>query len=112
MYRYVKTLCLKEKGVILSKQCIRYDCKYKEVFNNKHTPMIIIDTNTGSIVDVNLATSNYYSYSKEKLLSMHISEINILSKDEVSKEMNKAKMEAREFFKFKHKLANGEIRKS
>ena len=41
---------------------------------------------------------------------MNISEINTLTKEEINKEMNKARTEDREFFEFKHKLANGEIR--
>lgn len=89
---------------------INCDCKYKETFNNEHTPMIIIDAETGYIDDVNLAACNYYLYSREELLSMNIADINTLTKEELSKKMNEVKSGNRKFYKFKHRLASGEIR--
>lgn len=94
----------------MTSQSINCDCKYKEAFNNNHTPMMIVDTKTGDIDDVNLAACNYYSYSREKMLHMNIKDINILDKEEIIKEMDKAKLEDRKYFRFKHKLSNGEIR--
>lgn len=85
-------------------------CKYKEAFNNNHTPMMIIDPSTGKIDDGNLAACNYYGYSIKELLSMNIWDINILSQKDIFEEMNKAKLEDRKLFRFKHKLANGQIK--
>lgn len=86
------------------------NCKYLESFNNNHTPMLIIDTETGNIDDANIAACSYYGYSKEELIKMAITDINVLKKEEVEKEMERAKKEKRMFFKFKHRLSNGEIR--
>lgn len=94
----------------MDEQYIKCNCKYKEAFNNNHTPMIILDSITGKIDDANLAACNYYLCSKEKLLSMYISDINILPKKEIFKEIDRAKSEDRQLFRFKHKLSNGEIR--
>ncbi len=91
-------------------QFVEHNCKYKEAFNNSLTPMIIIDAETGSIDDANLAACDYYLYSKKELLSMNISDINILTQKEISKEIEKAELENRKFFRFRHKLFNGEIR--
>ena len=48
--------------------------------------MLIIDPDNGEIVDANPAAVNFYGWSKEKLISMKISDINILNKGEVKKE--------------------------
>lgn len=94
----------------LKNQSIEPNCIYKEAFNNNHTSMMMVEAKTGDIKDVNLATCNYYLYSKEELLSMNISEINTLSNKEIKQEMNKAQSENRQFFRLKHTLSTGEIR--
>jgi len=94
----------------MNENLINCSCKYKEAFNNEHTPMIMIDIKTGNIDDANLAACNFYSYSRKELLSMNIADINVLTKEEIFKEMNEVKMGNRKFLRFKHKLSNGEIR--
>ncbi|MBU5312969.1 EAL domain-containing protein [Tissierella carlieri] len=94
----------------MKEQFVEYNCKYKEAFNNSLTPMIIIDAETGNIDDANLAACDYYLYSKKELLSMNISDINISTQKEISKEIEKAELENRKFFRFRHKLFDGEIR--
>jgi PAS domain S-box-containing protein len=84
--------------------------RYDSIFNNSHTPMLIIDSETGEIRDGNLAACNYYGYIRDKLLKLNITDINILSQQEVFKEMQKARNENREYFRFKHRLSCGELR--
>ncbi len=60
--------------------------RYKALFENDNTVMLIIDPDNGEIVDANPAAVNFYGWSKEKLISMKISDINILNKGEVKKE--------------------------
>ncbi len=72
--------------------------------------MLLINPETGSILYANDSAVRYYGYPKEQLLAMTISQINILSPQEVSEEMQAASEEQRNYFEFKHRLANGEIR--
>ena len=72
--------------------------------------MLLIHPVTGTIIDANIAACDYYQYSKKQLLDLTILEINILSATEVSKEMEKAKNESRNYFNFKHKLSTGKVR--
>lgn len=83
---------------------------YDSIFNNSHTPMLIIDSDNGSIVDGNLAACNYYGYDMKQLLQLNIADINILSGQELYKEMREAKKENRKYFRFKHRKACGEVR--
>lgn len=86
------------------------EIKFSELFDDHGSIMLIIDVNTGAIKYVNKAASSFYRYSKEQLESMTIQEINTLTPDEVARERKAAAEEERNYFVFKHRLANGEIR--
>lgn len=83
---------------------------YDSIFNNSHTPMLIIDSETGEIKDGNLAACSYYGYDIKDLLQLNIADINILNQKELFREMKKAKKENRKYFRFRHRLSSGEIR--
>jgi len=89
---------------------IMIDEIYKSLFENSYSVMLILHPETGSIIDANKAACNYYGYKKNELKDMHIQDINVLSKEQVFKEMQNAKTESRNYFNFLHRLANGEIR--
>jgi PAS domain S-box-containing protein len=80
------------------------------IFDNSHTPMLIIDSKSGAIRDGNPAASHYYGYAMEELRSLNISDINILSKEEISEQMKHANKVKSMYFVFRHRLASGEIR--
>lgn len=83
---------------------------YKSLFQNNHAVMLLIDPDTGSIVDANRAASDYYGWTHEELLNKKISEINTLSAPEVHAEMQSARAETRNYFVFRHRRADGSIR--
>ena len=78
--------------------------------NEVGSVILIIDYETGDIVDVNQAAINYYGYTREELLSKNISSINILTNEEIKKAMELTKLNEKEFFDFQHMMKNGEIR--
>ena len=80
------------------------------IFQNHNSVMLIIDSKTGIILDANEAAEKFYGYSKDELLSLKISDINILSDEEINVEMEAALLEQRNYFEFKHQLKNGAIR--
>lgn len=84
--------------------------KFRSFFQNNHAVMMLIDPSTGNIMDVNPEACSFYGYNREDILSKKITEINTLSLDEVRGEMQKALSEERNYFNFRHRLANGEIR--
>jgi len=84
--------------------------RYKVLFENENTAMLIIDPDNGKIVDANPAAVNFYGWSKEKLTSMKISDINVLNKEEVKKEMGEAKRKNKNYFNFKHRIISGEVK--
>ncbi len=84
--------------------------RYKNIFNNNKAVMFIVDPITGEIIDMNKSAMDFYGYPKSVLSSLKISDINILSHEEVEYEMEKALLEQKHYFQFKHRLYNGEIR--
>ncbi len=84
--------------------------RYRAIFEQSYTPMLLIDPADGQIVETNLAASKFYGYTQEALKRMNISEINMLDAGEVAAEQQRAVREERNYFLFKHRLANGEIR--
>jgi diguanylate cyclase (GGDEF)-like protein/PAS domain S-box-containing protein len=83
---------------------------YHLLFENSNSIMLLINPDTGDILDANRVAASYYGYTKDALLSMRIHDINILSQDQINEEMSLAKAEKRSYFDFVHRLASGECR--
>ena len=80
-------------------------------FFDKHAvAMLLIDPESGQIVRANQAASEYYGYSKLRLHEMQIQQINALSPAAVAAERSLAEKENRNYFIFRHRLADGSLR--
>ncbi len=86
------------------------EARYRSLFNNNHAVMLLIDPDGGAIVDANPAATKYYGWTQEELRQKKISEINILTPEEVQAEMNLARNQQRNQFYFRHRRADGTIR--
>lgn len=86
------------------------DMEFEELFENHGSVMLIIDAETGAIIDANEAAADFYGYPHEVLTAMAIQDINQLSPEETEAERLAALEEDRNFFVFKHRIASGEIR--
>nr|WP_319492631.1 ATP-binding protein [uncultured Desulfobacter sp.] len=84
--------------------------KYRQMFEDNTAIKLLIDPKNGDIVDNNSGASNFYGYDHNQFRKMKITDINILSPEEINAEMQKAKLSNRNHFIFKHKLASGEMR--
>lgn len=84
--------------------------RYRHLFENNHAVQLVIDPETGRIIDANPAACLYYGYDRDTFRTMRISSINTLSPDQIHAEMARAETEQRYHFYFSHRLANGEIR--
>jgi len=84
--------------------------RHRSLFSNNHAVMLLIDPETGSIVDANPAACAFYGYTREGILSVKITDINTLTPEQVFQEMERSRLERRHLFHFRHRLANGEVR--
>jgi diguanylate cyclase (GGDEF)-like protein/PAS domain S-box-containing protein len=81
-----------------------------ETFNKHSAVMLLIDPSTGKIVKANSAACQFYGFSKSKLESLSIQDINLFSKDQIASEIALAKYEKRKHFIFRHKISNGDVK--
>lgn len=86
------------------------EAQFRNVFEQHAAVKLLIDPDTGNILEANKAAADFYGYSREQLLQMKIQEINTLSCENIKKEMAKVVAEQRICFHFHHRLANGTIR--
>ncbi|QUH25568.1 PAS domain S-box protein [Serpentinicella alkaliphila] len=82
----------------------------EEISGNSISIMLLIDPSNGKIIDANDLALNFYGYTKSQIKNMNISDINILSKYEIQKEMKRASRSTKNLFYFNHKLSNGDLR--
>ena len=97
-------LKVKEESLIIEKN------RFKNMFKNHASIMLLIDPNSGEIIDANQSAINFYGYSLEELKQMNISKINQANLDEIIENYKKAKNSIKKSFIFSHKLKNGEIK--
>lgn len=86
------------------------EARYRALFNNEHTVMLIIDPESGAIVDSNPAASSFYGWSREELTRKKIFDINTLSPEKISERMAHAQSLVHNEFEFQHRLADGSVR--
>jgi PAS domain S-box-containing protein len=83
---------------------------YTQMFNEHTAIQLLIDPESGKIVEANPAASSFYGYSLNVLESMFISQINILPGEEIFKEIKYMLNRGKDFFIFQHRISSGEIR--
>jgi PAS domain S-box-containing protein len=85
--------------------------RYRSLFDDNHSVILLIDAENADIVDANPAACSFYGFSKKDLTSKKITDINLLPKEQVFRQMKGLKSQPRRHFFFPHRLANGEVRK-
>ncbi len=84
--------------------------RYRQMFERNEAVKLLINPDTGALVDVNPAAVRFYGYDRDTLRQMKITDLNILPPEQVADEMRHARTQERNFFRFKHRLASGDIR--
>jgi PAS domain S-box-containing protein len=85
------------------------ELKFRNIFQNHAAVKLIIDPETGSIVEANHAAVNFYGWPAEVLQTKSIFEINLTHKEVLKKEILRAQESSKVQFEFKHQKADGTI---
>ena len=84
---------------------------YLSLFRNRKTIMVMVDPATLHIVDANVSAVNFYGYPYEKLMQMHMFQLNAtLSAEVLEKNVKQALRSEKNLFYSQHRLANNEKR--
>ncbi|MCB1159915.1 MAG: PAS domain S-box protein, partial [Leptospiraceae bacterium] len=84
--------------------------RFRHLFEKHNAVMLLIEPETGQIIDANESAERFYGYSIQTLKKMHISEINTISPEEINIKLKHANKQNFNFFIFPHRLSSGEVR--
>jgi two-component system, cell cycle sensor histidine kinase and response regulator CckA len=86
------------------------EARYRSLFQNQHTVMLIIDPENGMLVDANPAAVSFYGWDRHELCQKQISQITLLREDGVTFEMEHLCKEEGNGSIFRHCHADGSVR--
>lgn len=95
------------KHIFRSGRLNENEALFKSFFKYNSAPMLLIDPQTGEIIDCNLAAAEFYGYGKETLSSLNIRKINTQPEVKVRLKMENAVKNDKNHFFFTHQLADG-----
>lgn len=96
--------------IAVMEKLVESEERYRSLFDNTHTVMLLIDPVTLNIVDANRAAVKFYGYSHKEITSMKITDINQNPPKTTAVNAKKAVNGKVNSFIIPHRLANGEVR--
>ena len=86
------------------------EARFKNMFKLHNAVMLLIEPESGQILDANQSASDFYGYSIHELISMSINDINTLKPEETAAVRKQIVENKQNHFIFIHRLANGQMR--
>jgi diguanylate cyclase (GGDEF)-like protein/PAS domain S-box-containing protein len=86
------------------------ETRWKALFSNHAVVTLVVDPDSGEIIDANERAASYYGYAVSELVSKHVSDILDASSDEILPYLMRARSGENGPFRFQGRLASGEIR--
>ena len=83
--------------------------RFRTLFESHCAVMMLLDPDTGNIIDANSAASKFYGWSIEKLRTMKIQQITTVPPEEVKSTMEKIQASKQNEFLFRHKKEDGSV---
>ncbi len=86
------------------------DSRYRALFENHHTVMLLIDPEACTIIDANPAASEFYGFPLEQLRGAPLAQIDSTPPEQLRRAFSHAILREHEGFRFRHRLADGSTR--
>lgn len=86
------------------------EARYRAIFANNTAVMLLVDPDSGLVVESNDAAREFYGYTEEEFQQLYIWDINELPDGEVRQAMRKTIQYGNQVHIFPHRLKNGEQR--
>jgi diguanylate cyclase (GGDEF)-like protein/PAS domain S-box-containing protein len=84
--------------------------RYRQMFENNRAVQLLLDPQSGRIVDANVAAAEFYGWDIDTLRTMFVWQINTLDEAGLRAEMANAAQQRRSYFRFTHRVASGDVR--
>jgi len=86
------------------------EARFRRIFDDSGSVMLLLDVESGRIVDANYAAEDYYGYTREQMDGMSIGQINVQPEAEITAQRMRTLHEKQLRLDFQHRLASGEVR--
>ena len=83
--------------------------RFRKLFEFHSAVKLLIDPETGHIIDANHAAAKFYGWSIAELRQMSMQEINTLSIEQVLNELEHNRLSGKQHLSFKHRTADGSV---
>jgi PAS domain S-box-containing protein len=94
----------------VEKSLVESESRFHSMFMEHDSIMLLINAESGEIVDVNKYAEKFYGYKRPQFLKMKIEDINTAPAEEACNMRTKATSRKLNSFVVQHKLSNGELR--
>ena len=94
----------------INESLLESEARYKCMFQDHKSVMLLIEPQTGEIIDANKAALKFYNYTIDELRGMNLGKINTMPPEQFVLAKQKAIKSEQNMFNFSHRLSNGEIR--
>ena len=83
---------------------------FSSLFYNNNSVMIIVDPKTQTLIDVNQAAERFYGWSRNEMIGMSVSEINMLSTNKVGSILQDVSAQGKATHNLQHRIKGGAVR--
>jgi PAS domain S-box-containing protein len=83
---------------------------HRQFFEKNRAIQLLVEPETGAIVDANPSACAFYGYERDRLRALRITDLNILPGEQVLNALALAGAEQQTRFLSRHRLATGEVR--
>jgi len=83
---------------------------YREMFERSSAVKVLIDPESGRVVDANAAAQTYYGYCFDRNAATGIQQVSLMEAEPLSALMRRSATGEQQFFRSRHRLASGEVR--
>jgi diguanylate cyclase (GGDEF)-like protein/PAS domain S-box-containing protein len=94
----------------VEKELQESEARYHSLFKQNLAAMLMVDPETTAVIDANLGACVFYGYPYEKILKLKMTDIDILTTEEIKAEIQHALSEQENHCYCRHRLANGQVR--
>lgn len=94
---------------MLDESTMPQDDPFETIFRSHNAVMLLIDPESGRIVDANISAIKFYGYSLEQFKSITIADLTALPQEKLAEGRLHALLQERNFI-FPHRLASGDVR--
>ena len=84
--------------------------RFRKLFESHAAVKVLLDPVTGNIVDANHSAADFYGWSVDELRQMNIKQINPITVEEISNNLEKSRSAKQNRFIFRHHCSDGSLR--